>query len=151
MKTINEYINEGLINEAQKINVGKLLKDLDKIEDWNSANNIKNLTAEYMSAGDAEELDSKHWGCCVEAVDYILELIRNFIDENSVNVINIGNFCTTKDDISVYVYNEVELYDHKFLDKLDRKDPEGEWDVDVCFNLFNMVSQKVCKQSWLEN
>ena len=57
MKAINEYINESIrLDEAKKVKVSDLLKSLDKIDDWNKADNIKKLMAEYMSAGDAEDL-----------------------------------------------------------------------------------------------
>ena len=46
MKTINEYINESLrLDEAKKVKLDKVLDGLDKIDDWNKADNIKKLMA----------------------------------------------------------------------------------------------------------
>ena len=49
MKTIVEYINESIsLNEAKKVKLDKVLDCLDKIDDWNKADNIKKLMAEYI-------------------------------------------------------------------------------------------------------
>ena len=150
MKAINEYINESIrLDEAKKINASNLLDGLDKVEDWNKADNIKKLMSEYMSAGDAEDLDSKHWTVCVEVVEYVLKSIRNFIDENSDGVINFKKFFTTMDDLTDYVTDDLESNNEKFIDDLNKKDKDGDWDVDACIDLFNTVSMKVCKEAWL--
>ena len=141
MKTINEYINESLrLDEAKKVKLDKVLDGLDKIDDWNKADNIKKLMAEYMSAGDAEDLKKEHWDCCVEVVGKIGDIIAD-LHSGSTETIDI-------DELTNEVTDALED-DEKFIDDLNKKDKEGDWDVDSCIDLFNTVSMKVCKESWL--
>lgn len=142
MKTIVEYINESIsLNEAKKVKLDKVLDCLDKIDDWNKADNIKKLMAEYMSAGDAEDLDSKHWTVCVEVVDKIAAIISD-LHSGSTETIDI-------DTLTDEVTDALEEDNEWFIDHLNKKDKEGDWDVDACINLFNTVSMKVCKEAWL--
>lgn len=142
MKTIIEYINENVrLDEAKKVKLDKVLDCLDKIDDWNKADNIKKLMVEYMSAGDAEDLDPKHWIACVEVVDKIAAIISD-LHNGSTETIDI-------DELTNEVTDALEEDDEWFIDHLNKKDKEGDWDVDACINLFNTVSMKVCKEAWL--
>ena len=142
MKTINEYINESIrLDEAKKVKLDKVLDCLDKIDDWNKADNIKKLMTEYMSAGDVEDLDPKHWTVCVEVVDKISAIIAD-LHSGSTETIDI-------DTLTNEVTDALEEDDEWFIDHLNKKDKEGDWDVDACINLFNTVSMKVCKEAWL--
>ena len=142
MKTINEYINESIrLDEAKKVKLNKVLDGLDKIDDWNKADNIKKLMAEYMSAGDAEDLDSKHWDVCVEVVSKISDTIAD-LHSGSTETIDM-------EVLTDEVTDALEEDNEKFIDDLNKKDKEGDWDVDVCIDLFNTVSTKVCKEAWL--
>ena len=142
MKTINEYINESIsLNEAKKVKLDKVFDCLDKIDDWNKADNIKKLMAEYMSAGDAEDRDSKHWTACVEVIDKIAAIISD-LHSGSTETIDI-------DTLTNEVTDALEEDDEWFIDHLNKKDKEGDWDVDTCINLFNTISMKVCKEVWL--
>lgn len=142
MKTIVEYINESIsLNEAKKVKLDKVLDCLDKIDDWNKADNIKKLMAEYMSAGDAEDLDPKHWTVCVEVVDKIAAIISD-LHSGSTETIDM-------DTLTDEVTDALEEDNEWFIDHLNKKDKEGDWDVDACINLFNTVSMKVCKEAWL--
>ncbi len=142
MKAINEYINESIrLDEAKKVKLDKVLDCLDKIDDWNKADNIKKLMAEYMSAGDAEDLDSKHWTVCVEVVDKIAAIISD-LHSGSTETIDM-------DTLTDEVTDALEEDNEWFIDHLNKKDKEGDWDVDACINLFNTVSMKVCKEAWL--
>jgi len=145
MKTISEYINESIrLDEAKKVKVSDILKGLDKIEKWNSANNIKKLMSEYMSAGDAEDLKKEHWDACVDAVNSTINGIKIFIDsyvddENDVHV----------DELTDWIADTMEDGDDHLLSDLNKMDKEGDWDEDSVINLFNTVSMKVCKEAWL--
>ena len=145
MKTISEYINESIrLDEAKKVKVSDILKGLDKIEKWNSANNIKKLMSEYMSAGDAEDLKKEHWDACVDAVNSTINGIKVFIDsyvddENDVHV----------DELTDWIADTMEDGDDHLLSDLNKMDKEGDWDEDSVINLFNTVSMKVCKEAWL--
>lgn len=142
MKTIVEYINESIsLNEAKKVKLDKVLDCLDKIDDWNKADNIKKLMAEYMSAGDAEDLDPKHWTVCVEVIDKIAAIISD-LHSGSTETIDM-------DTLTDEVTDALEEDNEWFIDHLNKKDKEGDWDVDACINLFNTVSMKVCKEAWL--
>ena len=140
MRTINEYINESIrLDEAKKVKVSDVLKGIDKIEKWNSASNIKNLMSEYMSAGDAEDLDPIHWTICVKVVSHIVDLIKLYIgdDDKSFDMEDLTN------EIAIWVEEWDELVD------LNKKDKEIDWDADSMIDLFNTVSTKVCKETWL--
>ena len=140
MKDIREYINESIrLDEAKKVKVTNLLKDLDKIDKWNSENNIKNLIASYMSAGDAEDLDPKHWDVCTKVVSHIVDLIKQYIGDSDkdIDIEDLTN------EIAIWVEDWDELVD------LNKKDKEVDWDADACIDLFNTVSMKVCKDIWL--
>ena len=140
MKDIRDYINESLrLDEAKKAKLDDILKGIDKIEKWNKAENIKKLMTEYMSAGDAEDLDPKHWDCCVSVVDFICQLISDDIDGGK------GTYDVSY--LSDFVADTLE--DNSLIDDCNKEDKEGDWDVDACINLFNTVSQKVCKEAWL--
>ena len=141
MKTINEYINESLrLDEAKKVKLDKVLDGLDKIDDWNKADNIKKLMVEYMSAGDAEDLKKEHWDCCVDVVEKIGDIIAD-LHSGSTESIDMGKLT---DEVTDALED-----DEKFIDDLNKKDKEGDWDVDSCIDLFNTVSTKVCKEAWL--
>jgi len=140
MKTINEYINESIrLDEAKKVKVSDLLKSLDKIDDWNKADNIKKLMAEYMSAGDAEDLKKEHWDACVTIVDYIGQLIADDLTggTGTIDIETLTNMVTDA------------IEDSGLEDDVNKTDKEGDWDVDEMINLFNTVSMKVCKEAWL--
>jgi len=140
MKHISEFINESLrLDEAKKIKSGVLLKNLDKIDDWSSADNIKKLMSEYMSAGDENEFDSKHWDACVDVIEKIGDIIADLHSGSTESIDMV--------DLSDEVADRLESDD--FIDSLNKKDKEGDWDVDACINLFNTVSTKVCKEQWL--
>ena len=142
MKTIVEYIDESLrLDEAKKVKLDKVLDGLDKIDDWNKADNIKKLMAEYMSAGDIEDLDPKHWTVCVEVIDKIGAIIADLYS-GSTETINT-------DKLTNEVTNGLEEDNEWFIDHINKKDKGGDWDVDACINLFNTVSMKVCKDAWL--
>lgn len=141
MKNINDYILESIrLDEAKKVKLDKVLDGLDKIDDWNKADNIKKLMAEYMSAGDAEDLKKEHWDCCVEVVGKIGDIIAD-LHSGSTESIDMG-------ELTDEVTDALED-DEKFIDDLNKKDKEGDWDVDSCIDLFNTVSTKVCKEVWL--
>lgn len=141
MKNINDYIFESFrLDEAKKVKLDKVLDGLDKIDDWNKADNIKNLMAEYMSAGDAEDLKKEHWDCCVEVVGKIGDIIAD-LHSGSTESIDMS-------ELTDEVTDALED-DEKFIDDLNKKDKEGDWDVDSCIDLFNTVSTKVCKEAWL--
>ena len=141
MKNINDYIFESFrLDEAKKVKLDKVLDGLDKIDDWNKADNIKNLMAEYMSAGDAEDLKKEHWDCCVEVVGKIGDIIAD-LHSGSTESIDMGKLT---DEVTDALED-----DEKFIDDLNKKDKEGDWDVDSCIDLFNTVSTKVCKEAWL--
>lgn len=146
MKTITEYINESLrLDEAKKVKVADLLKDLDKIEKWNSANNIKKLMSEYMSAGDAEDLKKEHWNACEQSVKDTINGIKTYIDayseDDKLDIADLTDWlCDTMEDEA----NEVDI-----LSNLNNMDKEGDWDEDAIIDLFNTVSMKVCKDAWL--
>lgn len=146
MKTITEYINESLrLDEAKKVKVEDLLKDLDKIEKWNSANNIKKLMSEYMSAGDAEDLKKEHWDACAQSVKDTIDGIKTYIDayseDDKLDIADLTDWlCDTMEDEA----DEVDI-----LSKLNNMDKEGDWDEDSIIDLFNTVSMKVCKEAWL--
>jgi hypothetical protein len=141
MKDINDYIFESFrLDEAKKVKLDKVLDGLDKIDDWNKADNIKKLMAEYMSAGDAEDLKKEHWDCCVEVIGKIGDIIAD-LHSGSTETIDI-------DELTNEVTDALED-DEKFIDDLNKKDKEGDWDVDSCIDLFNTVSTKVCKEAWL--
>ena len=142
MKTITEYINESLVNESKTFKNEVILKDLEKIKKWNKAENIKKLMAEYMSAGDAEDLDPKHWEACEYAVKEIINGIEIFIEsyakEGTTDINELSEwFSDTFDDAD------------ELVDDLNDMDKEGDWDEDGIINLFNTVSQKVCRTIWL--
>lgn len=142
MRSIKEYINESIrLDEAKKVKLDKVLDCLDKIDDWNKADNIKKLMSEYMSAGDAEDLDPKHWTVCVEVVDKIAAIISD-LHSGSTETIDM-------DALTDEVTDALEEDNEWFIDHLNKKDKEGDWDVDACINLFNTVSMKVCKEAWL--
>lgn len=141
MKDINDYIFESFrLDEAKKVKLDKVLDGLDKIDDWNKADNIKKLMAEYMSAGDAEDLEKEHWDCCVEVIGKIGDIIAD-LHSGSTESIDMG-------ELTDEVTDALED-DEKFIDDLNKKDKEGDWDVDSCIDLFNIVSIKVCKEAWL--
>ena len=140
MKSITEYINESIrLDEAKKVRVDDILKGLDKIEKWCSASNIKKLMSEYMSAGDAEEFDEKHWEVSEEVVERIADILGDFL-KGAMGVITV-------DELSNLVTDELE--DDSLIDDIDKEDKDGDWDVDACIDLFNTVSMKVCKEAWL--
>ena len=139
MKTITEYINESLVNESKTFKNEVILKDLEKIKKWNKAENIKKLMAEYMSAGDAEEFDSKHWDIGVEVIDRIADILGDFLND-AMGVISIEELTNQVAD---------ELESDSFIDDIDKEDKDVDWDVDTCVDLFNTVSMKVCKEAWL--
>lgn len=141
MKDINDYIFESFrLDEAKKVKLDKVLDGLDKIDDWNKADNIKKLMADYMSAGDAEDLEKEHWDCCVEVIGKIGDIIAD-LHSGSTESIDMG-------ELTDEVTDALED-DEKFIDDLNKKDKEGDWDVDSCIDLFNTVSIKVCKEAWL--
>ena len=146
MKDIREYINESIrLDESKKVKVSDVLKGLDKIEKWNSASNIKKLMSEYYSAGDAEDLDPKHWDACVDAVKDTIDGIKIYIDsyaeDDKLDVADLTDWlCDTMEDEA----EEVDILTH-----LNKMDKEGDWDEDSVINLFNTVSMKVCKEAWL--
>ena len=141
MKDINDYIFESFrLDEAKKVKLDKVLDGLDKIDDWNKADNIKKLMAEYMSAGDAEDLKEEHWDCCVEVIGKIGDIIAD-LHSGSTESIDMS-------ELTDEVTDALED-DEKFIDDLNKKDKEGDWDVDSCIDLFNTVSTKVCKEAWL--
>jgi hypothetical protein len=142
MKDISEYINESIrLDEAKNIKLKDVLDGLDKIDDWNKADNIKKLMAEYLSAGDAEEFDPKHWTTCVAIIDKIAAIISD-LHSGSTETIDMG-------DLTDEVTDGLEENNEWFIDFINKKDKEGDWDVDGCINLFNTVSMKVCKEAWL--
>ena len=141
MRTIVEYINESIrLDEAKKVKKDDLLKGLDKIDKWSTEDNIKKLIASYMSAGDAEDLKKEHWTVCKEIVDTINTAIKAYAEDND-DKMDIGELT---DHIAYYIED-----DDSRLDKWDKEDKEGDWDVDGCINLYNTVSTKVCKEAWL--
>ncbi len=141
MKSITEYINESIrLDEAKKVRVDDVLKGLDKIDKWSTEDNIKKLIDSYMSAGDVEEFKKEHWTVCKEIVDTINTVIRSYAEDNG-DKIDIGELT---DHIAYYIED-----DDSRLDKWDKEDKEGDWDVDACIDLFNTVSMKVCKEVWL--
>lgn len=141
MKTISEYINESIrLDEAKKVKVSDVLKGLDKIDKWSTEDNIKKLIDSYMSAGDVEEFKKEHWVVCKEIVDTINTVIRSYAEDNG-DKIDLGELT---DHIAYYIED-----DDSRLDKWDKEDKDGDWDVDACINLFNTVSMKVCKEAWL--
>lgn len=140
MKTIVEYINENIrLDEAKKVKLNDVLNGLDEIDSWVSSSNIKKLIASYMSAGDAEEFSKKHWDACVDVVNKISDIIAD-LHSGSTETIDM-------DTLSDEVASAIE--DDGFEDEMNKKDPEGDWDVDAMINLFNTVSIKVCKEAWL--
>lgn len=142
MKHIGEFINESLrIYESKKVKLDVLLKNLDKIDDWSSADNIKKLMSEYMSAGDENEFDSNHWDACVDVIGKIGDIIAD-LHSGSTESIDMT-------DLSDEVADGLEENNEEFIKNLNKKDKEGDWDVDTCFSLFNAVSSKVCKETWL--
>lgn len=146
MKSIVEYINESIrLDEAKKVKVADLLKGLDKIEKWASEKNLKSLEAEYMSAGDAEDLKPGHWKAELEAVKDVIAAIKLYI-ESYVNGDDVDLA-----DMSEWVADsyEDEANETDFIEDLNKMDVEGDWDEDGIINLFNTVSQKVCKAIWL--
>ena len=144
MKAINEYINESIrLDEAKKVKIADLLKGLDKIEKWNKADNIKKLMSEYMSAGDAEDLDPKHWDACELAVKDTINGIIIFVDGyTDGDNIDFG-------ELTDWLCDTMENGDDHILSDLNKIDKEGDWDEDDIINLFNTVSTKVCKEAWL--
>lgn len=141
MKTINEYINESLrLDEAKKVKTPDILKGLDKIEKWCSANNIKKLMSEYMSAGDAEEFNKKHWDACVDAVSWVADILKTYIKNQGEDFIDIS-------DLTNWVADTIG--NEKYYNELNDIDEEGDWDEDSIIDLFNTVSMKVCKETWL--
>lgn len=140
MKDIKEYINENIrLDEAKKVKLNDVLNGLDEIDSWVSSSNIKKLISSYMSAGDAEEFSKKHWDACVDVVSKISDIIAD-LHSGSTETIDM-------DTLSDEVTSAIE--DDGFEDEMDKKDPEGDWDVDAMINLFNTVSIKVCKEAWL--
>ena len=142
MKDIREYINESLrLDEAKKAKIKDVLKGIESIDKWNKADNIKKLMAEYMSAGDAEDIDPKHWDACVAVVDMICQTISDDLDggDDTIDIEALTN----------YIADRLEDNNEEFIDDLNKDDKEGDWDVDACINLFNTVSQKVYKATWL--
>lgn len=140
MKAINEYINESIrLDEAKKVNYKHMIDCIEKIDQWNKADNIKNLMAEYMSAGDAEDLKKEHWDCCVSVVDFICQLISDDLEggKGTYDVSYLSDFVVDR------------LEDDSLIDDCNKEDKEGDWDVDACIDLFNTVSMKVCKEAWL--
>ena len=143
MKSIVEYINEGIrLDEAKKVKQDDLLKGLDKIDKWANENNIKKLIASYMPAGVAEEFPKEHWKACVEAVTWVSDILRTFI-EQSEDLEDPMDLAGLSDWVADTIYNE--SYDNE----LNKIDEEGDWDMDDIINLFNTVSAKVCKEAWL--
>lgn len=144
MKTIVEYINESIrLDEAKKVKVADLLKGLDKIEKWNSVNNIKKLMSEYYSAGDAEDLDPKHWDACEQSVKDTINGIKIYIDSYAEDdKLDIA-------DLTDWLCDTMEDGDDHILSDLNKMDKEGDWDEDAIVDLFNTVSMKVCKEAWL--
>lgn len=141
MKDIKEYINESVrLDEAKKVNVDDVIEGCKKITKWNNANNIKKLMAEYMSAGDAEDLDKKHWDVCVTVVNTVAEILSDFL-KGAMGVISMEELTNMLAD---------ELEDNGWEESFSDIDPDCEdWDVDEIINLFNTVSMKVCKEAWL--
>ena len=140
MLDIREYINESIrLDEAKNVNVDDVIDGCKKITKWNTANNIKNLMASYMSAGDVEEFSKKHWDVCVDIVDQVAEIVSDFL-KGAMGVISISQLTDTLVD---------ELEDNGYDKSYDNSDPDCDWDVDEIINLFNTVSIKVCKESWL--
>lgn len=145
MRTITEYINESIrLDEAKKVRINDVLKGIDKIEKWCSANNIKQLMAEYMSAGDAEDLDPKHWDVCEDVVLAVCGTIRAYLDDDqNDDYIDIN-------DMTNSVVSSYEDTAYKTMREWAKDDPSTDWeDVDEICNLFNTVSMKVCKETWL--
>lgn len=145
MKTIIEFLNESLrLDEAKKIKINDILKNVDKIEKWCSASNIKKLISEYMSAGDAEDLDKKHWDVCEEIVLAVCGTIRAYLDDD---------FDDDSIDIKDLADSVVSAYEETAYDSMKEwaeNDPSTDWeDIDEICNLFNTVSMKVCKEAWL--
>ena len=140
MKTISEYINESIrLDEAKKVSYKHIADCIEKISQWNKADNIKKLMSEYMSAGDVEDLDPNHWDCCEAVVDFICQTISDDIEGGS------GTYDVSY--LSNFVADRIEMSD--LIDDCDKEDKEGDWDIDACINLFNTVSTKVCKEAWL--
>lgn len=143
MKSIVEYINESVrLDEAKKVKVTDLLKGLDKIDKWNSANNIKKLMAEYMSAGDTEDLQPDHWKVCVRIVSDVADLVRRYVTLYEDDIIDIG-------DLTNDVVDKIEDGYQDLINWANKTDVEGDWDEDSIIDLFNTVSTKVCKEAWL--
>lgn len=142
MRTITEYINESnRLDEAKKVKVEDVRKGLEKIANWATENNIKKLMSEYMSAGDAEDLDKSHWEACVSIVDWMGDKIgENLSDMEPDETISI-------DKITDWITDRIEEED--MVAELNGIDKEGDWDDDEIINLFNTVSTKVCKEAWL--
>ena len=145
MKTITEYINESIqLNESTRVKVDDLMKNLKKIEKWNTPDNIKKLISKQMSAGDAEEYSKKHWDTCALVVKNLIEDIEIFITSPDYT-----------EDGYVDTYDLYEWIDDTWddtdpdIDDYNDMDEEGDWDEDSCVDLFNMVSMKVCKEVWL--
>jgi len=142
MRSINDYIFESFrLDEAKKVKLDDVLDGLDKIDDWVTADNIKKLMAEYMSAGDAEDLDPKHWTVCVSIIDKIGAIIAD-LHSGSTESIDMGK-------LTDEVVDGLEEDNEWFINQANKKDKEGDWDTDEMINLFNTVSTKVCKQAWL--
>ena len=141
MKSISEFINESLrLDEAKKVKASNILKGLDKIEKWCSANNIKKLMSEYMSAGDAEEFDKKHWDACEDAVSWIADILKTYIENQGEDFMDIS-------DLTSWIADTIG--NEKYYNELNDIDEEGDWDEDSIIDLFNTVSMKVCKETWL--
>lgn len=140
MKHLVEFVDESLrLDESKMVRYSYLIKCIEKINDWGRADNIKKLMAEYMSAGDAEDLSKEHWDACAAVIDNISDIILSDLEggRGTYDVSLLGE----------YVVSRLEA-DH-FIDDLNEDDKDGDWDVDECINLFNTVSMKVCKEAWL--
>ena len=143
MKHLVEIINENLrLDEAKKVKVVNLVKDLDKIDKWATEKNIKDLIASYMSAGDAEDITKEHWVCCVDVVKEIIKGIKLYIEGYADEIVDLI-------DMTEWLENSFEDPIDDFIDNLNKKDKDCDWDIDEIINLFNTVSMKVCKAAWL--
>ena len=139
MKDINEYIKESLnITESKNVSVDEVIDGCKKIIKWNNANNIKKLISSYMSAGDAEEFSNEHWDVCVEVDDKVVEILSDYL-KGAMGVIS-------KNELTNVLTDEIE--DNGWEESFSDSD-SADWDEDEIINLFNTVSQKVCKNSWL--
>jgi hypothetical protein len=143
MKTIVEYINEGLrLDEAKNVKKDDLLKELEQIAKWNNENNIKKLMISY-SPEDSKVFGKSHWKACEEAVAWVSDILRTFVDNEDDKVIDLSGL---SDWVADTIDNE--SYDNE-LNEMDDDSESSPWDTDAIINLFNTVSTKVCKEVWL--